>query len=81
MVKNTIYLFHSTQVAEGIVFRKHTVPGLDVLTNPSPVPEVLITFPMMALHWKKKKKIPKNLTTQGPESSPLSAAILNEELL
>ena len=36
VIKNTIYLFHSTvQVAEGIVFRKHTVPGLDVFINPS----------------------------------------------
>ena len=33
-------------------------------------------FPMMALHWKKKKKMPKNLTTQGLESSPLISAIL-----
>ena len=39
-------------------------------------PAVLIMFPMMELHWKKKKKIPKNLTTQGSELSLLMIAIL-----
>ena len=27
LLMDTIYLSHSTQVAEGTVFRKHTVPG------------------------------------------------------
>ncbi len=33
-------------------------------------------LPMIELHWKKKKKIPKNLTTMGSASKPSMAASL-----
>ena len=40
------------------------------------VPPVLIICPTMELHWKKKKKIPKNFTTTDSGSIPSSTASL-----
>ena len=40
------------------------------------VPNVLMVFPKMELHWKKKKNIPKNLTTIGSGSTLSIAASL-----
>merc|ERR1711892_392425 len=38
--------------------------------------DVLMMFPRIELHWKKKKKIPKNLTTTGSGSDPSRPANL-----
>ena len=40
--------------------------------------EVLIMLPKMELHWKKKKKMPKNLTTMGSGSIPSREAYLKQ---
>ena len=40
------------------------------------IPVVLMMFPRMELHWKKKKKMPKNLTTTCSGSDPSRPANL-----